>query len=727
MNKCDVIIPIYNAYDCLTPCIESVIKNTDLNNNRLILIDDKSPDEKVLPLLEKYANGKNIILLKNEENLGFVGTVNKGMKYSDNDVLLLNSDTEVTKDWLKKIQEKAYSEPNISSVTPMSNNATLVSTPVGLQRNILPDHITLEEMGELVEKTAYDGLVELPTAHGFCMFIKREVLNEIGYFDEEKYGKGYGEETDFSFRCLDYGYRNVMCQNVYILHKESQSFSEKRAELAKAHGELIQKDYPIYNSRIGVWCQTFPILKDCENLSYQIEMFKRKNMLMLIHDWSNLNENVGGTTLHLLDLIKNLRNDYNVHVLYPENGIYKLKSYFKDTEKELKFDSIDSCNNYPMYNSKYKKMIELIIKGFRIDTLHVHHMIGHCLDVIDVAKKEGVYSIISLHDFYSVCPTINMLYNMETFCDGLKDKNCKECIKHKTTLINDVTPVWQKKWNEFLSKFDKVIVPSNSVKKIINKYYKDIKIDVIPHGIDIDNNNYTPELSNEINIAFVGVMAKHKGAALLQELINSNSKYKFHLFGVVEYEGLDKNKSNYTFHGKYNRNNIGQLLKENNIDLVCMLSITPETFSYTLSEVSASGIPTLSFNIGALGERISEGKLGWTMNPTSNVKDILNKLDEIFNNKEEYKKVVNKIKTTKVRTTADMTNDYIPFYKKGKWDGQLDESYESLRTIIKNNYEIKESVASIEAQKILNSTKWKIVSRINVPSGIKKIIKKVIK
>ena len=45
-----IIIPIYNAYDCLKPCIESVIKNTDLKNNRLILIDDKSPDKKVLPL-----------------------------------------------------------------------------------------------------------------------------------------------------------------------------------------------------------------------------------------------------------------------------------------------------------------------------------------------------------------------------------------------------------------------------------------------------------------------------------------------------------------------------------------------------------------------------------------------------------------------------------------------------------------------------------------------------
>ena len=138
MNKCDIIIPIYNAYDCLSPCIDSIIKNTDLKNNRIILIDDKSPDKRVLPLLEEYIKKESIILLKNEINLGFVGTVNKGMKYSENDVLLLNSDTEVTKNWLKNIQELAYSQPMVATVTAISNNATLASVPEELDV-ITPD------------------------------------------------------------------------------------------------------------------------------------------------------------------------------------------------------------------------------------------------------------------------------------------------------------------------------------------------------------------------------------------------------------------------------------------------------------------------------------------------------------------------------------------------------------------------------------------------------------
>lgn len=101
----DVIVPIYNAYDYVEKCINSIIKSSNLNKDRLILIDDKSPDSRIYGLLmnfkEKYSD-LNIVVLQNETNLGFVGTVNRGMKYSDYDVILLNSDTEVTNQWIEK-------------------------------------------------------------------------------------------------------------------------------------------------------------------------------------------------------------------------------------------------------------------------------------------------------------------------------------------------------------------------------------------------------------------------------------------------------------------------------------------------------------------------------------------------------------------------------------------------------------------------------------------------
>ena len=232
--RCDVIIPIYNAIDCVKECVNSVIKNTDLKENGLILIDDKSPDESVreyLKVLESDLKNINVTILYNETNLGFVGTVNKGMKYSKNDVLLLNSDTEVGPKWLELMKECAYSQENVGSVTALSNNATLVSVPIGLQANELPSNMSFEEYAILVQMNSLKKYPELPTAHGFCMYIRRDVLDNVGYFDAKTFGKGYGEENDFSYRCMEYGYKHLLCDEVIVYHKESQSFSESKTDL----------------------------------------------------------------------------------------------------------------------------------------------------------------------------------------------------------------------------------------------------------------------------------------------------------------------------------------------------------------------------------------------------------------------------------------------------------------------------------------------------------------
>lgn len=725
MKKCDVIIPVYNAVEATKECIESVIKYTEFNGNKLIVINDASPDKNVKPMLEKFKSYDFIEILENEKNLGFVGTVNRGMKYSKNDVVLLNSDTVVTPNWLNKMMNCAYSEKDIATVTPFSNNATLVSVPVGLQRNELPKNISLEDYGNLVEKIAYNENQYLPTAHGFCMYIKREVLDLIGFFDEEAFGKGYGEESDFSFRCLDYGFKNVLCDNTIIFHKEKQSFSSAREKLVEDHMKILEDRYPMYSSRIGLWCRQFPIKKMCENIDYQLNMYNRKNILFLIHDW---NDKSGGTTLHAFDLINSLRKYYNFHVLTMINGVYKVYSYFENYEKELNLGSVDNYSMLQFYNQNYKKMFENLIDALRIDVVHIHHMLNHYFDIADVLREKKVYSIITLHDFYSLCPTINMLYKMKKYCGNIKDKKCGECLQYKTGIKNNVIPRWRTVWNDFLSKMDKIIVPSNNTKNIINSVYKDIKIDVMPHGVNEMSRNYIPKIEKTFEIAFVGVVSVHKGGKVLNELIKKeNREIKYHLFGKTEFPSLSKNRSNYINHGAYKRDELSELLQDSKINLACLFSIWPETYSYTLTECIQNNIPVLTFDIGAIAERIKENNLGYVIPLDSSIEDIRRKIDEIKNDKVEYDKIVNNIKEFKIKTVEDMANDYNKIYEKAKIIDINEDNANALKDIIKNNFEIHDSIDTIMARRIMNSLKWRLVSKIKVPNRIKKVIRRVVK
>ena len=209
MKKVDIVVPIYNAYEFTKKCIETIIENTDLKEHNLVLINDKSPDEKILPMLKNFKENYkdlNIIVLENEENCGFVKTVNKGMSFSKNDVILLNSDTEVTKNWINKLRDVAYSKENVATVTPLSNNATLASIPNFLEENNLPSFISLEEYSKAIEECSFNEYPEISTAHGFCMYIKREAIDKVGLFDDITFEKGYGEENDFSYRCINSGF-----------------------------------------------------------------------------------------------------------------------------------------------------------------------------------------------------------------------------------------------------------------------------------------------------------------------------------------------------------------------------------------------------------------------------------------------------------------------------------------------------------------------------------------
>ena len=112
-NKVDIIIPVYNAFEDLTICLKSILDVTDLENHRLILVNDCSSDNRILPYLNTVQSQnitKNILVFNNTKNLGFSGTINQGILQSEeHDVILLNSDTIVTKDWINKMVTCAYS------------------------------------------------------------------------------------------------------------------------------------------------------------------------------------------------------------------------------------------------------------------------------------------------------------------------------------------------------------------------------------------------------------------------------------------------------------------------------------------------------------------------------------------------------------------------------------------------------------------------------------------
>jgi O-antigen biosynthesis protein len=189
-----------------------------------------------------------------------VRSVNRGMAlHPERDVVLLNSDAEVANDWLDRLAAAAQSADDVATVTPFSNNATICSYPFEGWTAGVPGTLGLAALDRLFAQANRGQRADIPTAVGFCMYIRRACLDRIGAFDAERFGRGYGEENDFCLRASAAGWRHVIAADVFVFHEGAVSFSEGRAaQLATASAALLER-HPGYAALVHEFLSRDPL------------------------------------------------------------------------------------------------------------------------------------------------------------------------------------------------------------------------------------------------------------------------------------------------------------------------------------------------------------------------------------------------------------------------------------------------------------------------------------
>lgn len=253
-----IVIPVYNAPDLVRRCLDSVLAHST-GRAQLIVIDDASPDPAITPLLEAYRGLPGVSVVNHSRNLGFTGTANHGIALAgDADVVLLNADAEVGPNWLRGLCRAAYSDPSIGSATAVSDNAGAFSVPELERDNPLPDAWSFEQCVRGVWQQAGLDYPTLPTGNGFCLYLRRSMLDRVGILDEEAFAEGYGEENDLCQRAAAVGLRHVIAGNVLVRHARSMSFgAERRIALGRAGMAVLRKRWPNYEADVAATLFSF--------------------------------------------------------------------------------------------------------------------------------------------------------------------------------------------------------------------------------------------------------------------------------------------------------------------------------------------------------------------------------------------------------------------------------------------------------------------------------------
>jgi GT2 family glycosyltransferase len=253
-----VIVPVFNALEALDACL-AALERTLPASARVLAADDASSDPRIAPMLRSWQARSRLRaeLVLRPHNLGFPANANAAMAAcGDDDVVLLNSDTEVTPGWLQRLQECADSDPRIGSITPWSNNAEICSFPRFIEPNPPPDDAELIAAAAARLPAEYP---ELPTAVGFCMFLRRAALRQIGGFDADTFGRGYGEENDWCLRASAMGWRNVLCPRAFVVHHGNASFGPLDMGPGGDNLQRLNARWPDYNERIARFIMADPL------------------------------------------------------------------------------------------------------------------------------------------------------------------------------------------------------------------------------------------------------------------------------------------------------------------------------------------------------------------------------------------------------------------------------------------------------------------------------------
>jgi GT2 family glycosyltransferase len=233
-----IVIPAHNQWSFTSACLTSLLKARCEHTFEVIVVDDQSSDETAGQL----AQVQGIHYLRNEQNLGFVGSCNRGSEQAQGEFLvLLNNDTEVTDGWLDELIDTFQIEPQ----------AGLVGS-----RLVYPDG-RLQESGGIIfndasgwnygrgdnpEHPEYQFLREADYCSGACIILKTALFQKLGALDE-RYAPAYYEDTDLAFRVREAGYKVMIQPSSVVIHFEGATSGTDTSSGTKRYQLVNQQKF----------------------------------------------------------------------------------------------------------------------------------------------------------------------------------------------------------------------------------------------------------------------------------------------------------------------------------------------------------------------------------------------------------------------------------------------------------------------------------------------------
>jgi GT2 family glycosyltransferase len=594
----DVIIPVYRGREETLACIDSVLTTVD-HGVRVVAVDDATDDPALAAALDELAADGRITLLRNSENKGFVISANRALAlHPTHDAVLLNSDTLVFHDWLARLRAAAYSEPAVGTVTPLSNSGSIASYPLALGAAVTPEYAAA--LHAFATSTHPGISVEIPVGVGFCLYMRRDCLNDVGDLDAAVFGKGYGEEVDFCMRARRRGWSHRLAADVFVYHSGGISFGARRAALLDRSQRLLNLRHPGYDGFIASFLAQDPLHLVRRRLDeHRLSAFQGRFVLMVTLTLT------GGVERFVTERCRNLRaQGFFPLLLRPvEAG---------DARRcELWTDAIDVPNlRYDI--PKELHALTAMLRALRLDAVEIQHFLHIDARVIDAVRALPVPYDVFVHDYAWICPRVTLIDGTGRYCGEPAVSVCQACVRRNGSNLGEAisVPALRERSGSWLRSARRVIAPSADTATRLQRHFDALDVEVQPHAAPALPKPLPPRMAERkmLRVALIGAIGEHKGYRILlacaRDARARRLPIEFVVIGYTQNDAPLLATGKVFITGRYSDAEAPHLLQRERPDVAWLPSVWPETWCYTLDYALEAGLPVLAFDLGAIAERV---------------------------------------------------------------------------------------------------------------------------
>lgn len=645
-----VIIPVHGSRDMALACIDSVLNAPPQPAGpftmSVTVVDDATPDGLLRADLDLLAARGAITLLRHAANRGFPHAINTGLAQAGGeDVVLLNSDTLVAPGWLDELVAVAYGRADTGTVTPFSNDASILTwpDPQAADEDVPPPDIRQVRLLMEAARTANAGrAVDIPTGHGFCMFIRHDCLNATGPLRTDLFAQGYGEENDFCMRATRLGWRHVAAPGAFVGHVGGASFGVARQTLMQRNLWLINRLYPGYDALIRDHVARDPLAPARRRMG--VVLWRRMSraqgfsraVVLATHAMR------GGVERVITDRARMWRaRGLRPLVLRPAHDPARTGPGFRI---EADSDGIQGLA-MPVLEFRWPAERDALLAFLRTEGVRGvewHHALGHGARLRELCAALGVPYEMYVHDYAGLCPRIVMVGPSDRYCGEPDIAGCTNCVAALGSLLdpdedgdgNGGIVALRDRFGRDMAGARRVIAPSHDVARRLARHFPAQGVQVrAPH-------DDRPALSlpmlvaatplparmpplpprprtGRVRVLVVGAIGMEKGYAILRDAARDARARDLPVEYVIAGYSANDAELLATGHvfitGPYDHDEALALVRAQQADIGFVPSVCPETWCFTLGLVWQAGLGAVGFDIGAVAERIRATGRGVTL------------------------------------------------------------------------------------------------------------------